>query len=103
MICLNVGGRKFTTTAKTLQRIPGSYLDKLVKGEVPISKDQEGNIFLDQNGSVFEYVLDYLRDGEIIYPDNDKQKQKQNGKYNVNKTPQIYIYIYYHNIYPGCN
>lgn len=76
IIYLNVGGRRFATTAKTLQRIPDSYLDKLVKGQVPIIKDKDGYIFLDKNSTVFEYILDYLRDGELIYPDDSKLKNQ---------------------------
>lgn len=74
---MNVGGQKFVTTAKTLQSVQGSYLDKLVKGDVPIiGKDKEGYIFLDRNGTVFEYILDYLRDGELIYPEDSKLKKQ---------------------------
>ncbi len=76
IIYLNVGGRRFATTAKTLQRIPDSFLDKLVKGEVPIIKDKDGNIFLNKNGTIFEYILDYLRDGELVYPEDTKLKKR---------------------------
>ncbi len=76
IVYLNVGGKRFATTAKTLQRIPGSYLDKIVKGEVPIIKDKDGNIFLDKNGVIFEYILDYLRDKQLVYPDNPKMKKR---------------------------
>jgi len=47
-----------------------------VKGEVPLLKDKDGYIFLDYNGTVFEYILDYLRDGELIYPEDTKLKKK---------------------------
>ena len=58
--------------------MPGSYLDQLVNGKVPIIKDKEGYIFLDSNGTVFEYILDYLRDGELLYPDDPKLKKRMN-------------------------
>ena len=51
-------------------------MDKIVKGEVPIIKDKDGNIFLDKNGAIFEYILDYLRDKELVYPDNAKMKKR---------------------------
>ena len=47
-----------------------------MKGEVPLLKDKDGYIFLDYNGTVFEYILDYLRDGELIYPDDSKLKTR---------------------------
>ncbi len=51
-------------------------MDKIVKGEVPIIKDKDGNIFLDKNGAIFEYILDYLRDKQLVYPDNAKMKKR---------------------------
>jgi len=39
-----------------------------VKGDVPLVKDKEGNIFIDRDGTSFEYILDFLRNGEMIYP-----------------------------------
>jgi len=51
-----------------LQKIPGSYLDRITKNEVKNLKDKDGNIFLDQCGTTFEYILQYLRDGDIIFP-----------------------------------
>ena len=47
-----------------------------MKGEVPLLQDKDGHIFLDYNGTIFEYILDYLRDGELIYPDDSKLKKR---------------------------
>lgn len=57
MISLNIGGHRFLTTPATLSSVPGSYFAKLVKNAALTEQE----IFIDRNGRVFEYVLDYLR------------------------------------------
>ena len=53
-------------------------MDQLVsgKGKVQRLEDKDGYIFLDYNGTIFEYILDYLRDGELIYPEDSKLKKR---------------------------
>ena len=34
-------------------------------------KNDEGRVFIDRNGNLFEYILDYLRNGEWDVPKND--------------------------------
>ena len=46
------------------------------KGKVQRLEDKDGYIFLDYNGTIFEYILDYLRDGELIYPEVSKLKKR---------------------------
>ncbi len=46
------------------------------KGKVQRLEDKDGYIFLDYNGTIFEYILDYLRDGELIYPEDSKLKKR---------------------------
>ncbi|VDO30131.1 unnamed protein product [Heligmosomoides polygyrus] len=64
-VVLNVGGTKFYTSETTLRSplvVDGSYLSTL-----DLSK---GEIFIDRDPTVFGYVLNYLRDGRVIFPDD---------------------------------
>ncbi|EFC46723.1 predicted protein [Naegleria gruberi] len=67
VITLNVGGFLYTTFKETLSRkINGKdHLLSIMFSETCLnfdfSKDERGNIFIDRNGKVFSYVLDYLR------------------------------------------
>jgi hypothetical protein len=69
---LNVGGEFIITTRQTLMKIPQSTLSILFNGQWDdqLSKDQNGNIFLDFNPIVFRHLLDQLQIIETIelYP-----------------------------------
>eukprot|EP01132_Coremiostelium_polycephalum_P001406 gene1406-1775_t len=73
VIILNIGGKKFTTTVETLRREKDSYFVHLMdelKGEV--SKE----LFIDRDPTHFRYILNYLRDGSVVFPlDYTSQKQ----------------------------
>jgi len=75
-VALNVGGKIFTTTKSTLRAVPDSKLDKMITGRFPLLKDENGNIFLDRNPDYFPYILEFLRDGSIIYPSDSFKKQR---------------------------
>jgi hypothetical protein len=60
LINLNVGGYKFTLSKKILLKEEKSFFVKMLKGKVPIVKDENGNYFIDRNGSLFEYVVEFL-------------------------------------------
>lgn len=63
-ISLDVGGHKFRTTLQTLLAVPGSLLWKLLHGHGPpgvMQRLPSGELFIDRNGAVFHYVLEYLR------------------------------------------
>jgi hypothetical protein len=67
-VSLNVGGRTFTTTLDTLTQPideQGHLLSVMfsTSNTLPLSKDRKGNILIDRNGKMFEYILDYLRNG----------------------------------------
>ncbi|XP_053373278.1 BTB/POZ domain-containing protein KCTD7-like [Mercenaria mercenaria] len=62
---LNVGGKLMTTLLSTLTKDPQSMLAAMFSGRHVISKDKEGRYFIDCNGHLFEYVLNYLRFGSL--------------------------------------
>ena len=58
---LNVGGQLFSVHQATLMNEPGSKLASLVTGNHTFSTDQDGRIFIDADGHIFSYILEYLR------------------------------------------
>lgn len=63
-ITLSVGGVRYHTSVGTLLTIQGSYFWNLLHTSDPdsvLSKTPSGDYFIDRNGKLFGYVLDYLR------------------------------------------
>jgi len=63
-ICLNVGGKKFTTSMSTLTHTK-SMLSAMFSGRFILEKDDENCFFIDRNGEFFEPILEYLRSGKL--------------------------------------
>ncbi|XP_072172541.1 uncharacterized protein [Diadema setosum] len=66
---LNVGGKIYETSETTLTRQPESFFTTLLSGSVPSARDDQGNYRIDRDGKIFRYVLNYLRDNELILPE----------------------------------
>ena len=66
-ISFNVGGSVYQVSCNTLQRYPESMLAKLVS-EVWKPQEPSAPIFIDRDGSRFQFVLDFLRDGKVHLP-----------------------------------
>ena len=81
-IKLDVGGTHYTTSISTLTRIPNSMLEAMFSGRHSIHKNDEGRVFIDRNGKLFEYILDYLRNGEWDFPKDDSLLAKLNREIN---------------------
>ncbi|KAI6193538.1 hypothetical protein M3Y96_01028800 [Aphelenchoides besseyi] len=84
VVQLNVGGARFATTKSTLiSREPDSFFTQLVQaddvGDLPepwrsaACRLDNGAYFIDRDGDLFAYVLDYLRNGKLLLPDNFKE------------------------------
>ncbi|XP_067841481.1 BTB/POZ domain-containing protein KCTD21-like isoform X2 [Heptranchias perlo] len=67
-IMLNVGGRLYTTSLMTLTRYPESMLGSMFSGTLPTSKDLQGNYFIDRDGKMFRYILNFLRTSHLDLP-----------------------------------
>lgn len=82
VIELNVGGVHYTTTRKTLTCDKNSRLGEWFDASNSSSslsslvKDVKGRYFLDRDGVLFRFVLDYLRDNAIHLPDGFREKQR---------------------------
>ncbi|CAF1642654.1 unnamed protein product, partial [Didymodactylos carnosus] len=66
-VTLNVGGDKFQTSVETLTKEKGTFFTALFSKQWPLEKDDEGCVFIDRNGKLFTYILEYLRTGEVHF------------------------------------
>jgi hypothetical protein len=57
---LDVGGKHFTTSLTTLSREPDSMLGVMFSGRFKIMTDEHGRVFIDRDGKLFQYILEYL-------------------------------------------
>ncbi|XP_029904357.1 BTB/POZ domain-containing protein KCTD12-like [Myripristis murdjan] len=75
---LNVGGQVYVTRLETLTAVPKSLLwqkfSQCSPGDLP--KDSKGRFFFDRDGFLFRYILDYLRDSDLILPDFFKERRR---------------------------
>lgn len=65
---LNVGGTTYTTTRSTLTRHPESMLGAMFSGKHPSARDGNGHYFIDRDGPLFRFVLNFLRCGRLNLP-----------------------------------
>ncbi|XP_067833199.1 putative potassium channel regulatory protein [Heptranchias perlo] len=66
---LNVGGTIFEALPDTLAKIPSSKLSRILTGSEPsIQQIGSREYFIDRDGSLFGYILDFLRTSELLLP-----------------------------------
>ena len=73
VINLNVGGQIYTTSLATLTKYSESMLGAMFSGRFAAQKDSNGNYFIDRDGALFRYVLDFLRNGELQVLENPNE------------------------------
>ncbi|XP_061818547.1 BTB/POZ domain-containing protein KCTD16b [Nerophis lumbriciformis] len=83
---LNVGGQVYYTRYSTLVGTPSSLLAKLFArkdASNDLARDPKGRYFIDRDGFLFRYVLDYLRDKQVVLPDHfpEKGRLKKEAEY----------------------
>ena len=69
IVKLNVGGKRFTTSLQTLTRDPNSMLAAMFSGRHEVETTEDGSFFIDRDGTYFRFILNYLRNGELILPE----------------------------------
>nr|XP_033783663.1 BTB/POZ domain-containing protein KCTD16 [Geotrypetes seraphini] len=84
---LNVGGQVYFTRHSTLLGVPHSLLWKMFTPKRDtandLAKDAKGRYFIDRDGFLFRYVLDFLRDRQVVLPDHfpEKGRLKREAEY----------------------
>ncbi|XP_034417831.1 BTB/POZ domain-containing protein KCTD12.1 [Cyclopterus lumpus] len=78
IIELNVGGQVYVTRHTTLIAVPDSLLWNMFNKKSPkeLARDSKGRFFLDRDGFLFRYILDYLRDLNLVLPDYFPEKSR---------------------------
>ena len=93
---IDVGGRIFKTSLKTLRKESESVLASMFSEKFELKKEDDGSFFIDRDGTFFHHILDYLRDGKIsegILDDCCSQMQKEAEFYGLsNLNEQIHNY-----------
>ena len=75
-ITLDIGGYKCSTSLQTLRAESESMLGTMFSGRHPITKQNDGSVFIDRDGTHFRIILNYLRGGITSneqLPDNKLQ------------------------------
>uniref|UniRef100_A0A3B1JTD7 Potassium channel tetramerisation domain containing 12b n=1 Tax=Astyanax mexicanus TaxID=7994 RepID=A0A3B1JTD7_ASTMX len=72
IIELNVGGQVYITRYSTLTSVPDSLLWEMFsqKSQKGLARDTKGRFFVDRDGFLFRYILDYMRDQQLVLPDH---------------------------------
>jgi hypothetical protein len=71
LVRLNVGGVIYDTTVSTLCK-EESFLSALVSGRhALVRSERDDAIFIDRDGVAFRHILNYLRRGRLLIPDDD--------------------------------
>ncbi|NXK85666.1 KCD12 protein, partial [Formicarius rufipectus] len=78
IIELNVGGQVYITRHPTLVSVPGSLLWEMFtqKNVRSLARDSKGRFFVDRDGFLFRYILDYLRDQQLVLPEHFPERSR---------------------------
>uniref|UniRef100_A0A8C3VQB2 Potassium channel regulatory protein n=1 Tax=Catagonus wagneri TaxID=51154 RepID=A0A8C3VQB2_9CETA len=68
LVTLNVGGKIFTTRSSTIKQFPASRLTQMLDGRDQEFKMIGGQIFVDRDGVLFSFILDFLRTHQLLLP-----------------------------------
>ncbi len=67
---IDVGGCSYTTSLETLTKYADSRIGKMFNGTLPIVLDSlKQHYFIDRDGKLFRYVLNFLRTGSLNLPE----------------------------------
>uniref|UniRef100_A0A7M4EJQ7 BTB domain-containing protein n=1 Tax=Crocodylus porosus TaxID=8502 RepID=A0A7M4EJQ7_CROPO len=88
---LNVGGQVYITRHPTLVSVPGSLLWEMFtqKNIRSLARDSKGRFFVDRDGFLFRYILDYMRDQQLVLPDHFPERSRLQREAEYFKLPEL--------------
>ena len=72
-ILLSVGGVKYETSRETICKDQESMLAAMFSGRHPLTCNSKGYYFIDRDGKLFRYIINFLRNQEIHLPKDNPQ------------------------------
>uniref|UniRef100_A0A8C9FEK4 BTB domain-containing protein n=1 Tax=Pavo cristatus TaxID=9049 RepID=A0A8C9FEK4_PAVCR len=77
-LSLNVGGQVYVTRRCTVVSVRDSLLWRMFSQQQPseLPRDSKGRFFLDRDGFLFRYILDYLRDLQLVLPEHFPERSR---------------------------
>ncbi|NXG50478.1 KCNRG protein, partial [Psilopogon haemacephalus] len=76
VVVLSVGGVRFVTLASTLLQFPESRLAQMLNNDDREFKLVNGEFFVDRDGTLFSYIMDFLRTLQISLPTDFSDYQR---------------------------
>ncbi|XP_020774627.1 uncharacterized protein LOC110154921 [Boleophthalmus pectinirostris] len=71
---IDVGGHMYTSSLATLTKYPDSRIGRLFDGTEPIVLDSlKQHYFIDRDGPMFRYILNFLRTSKLLLPEDFKE------------------------------
>ncbi|NWU90973.1 KCNRG protein, partial [Upupa epops] len=68
VVILSVGGVRFVTRVTTLQQFPESRLARMLNNDDREFRLVNGEVFVDRDGTLFSYIMDFLRTLQVSLP-----------------------------------
>ncbi|NXI93339.1 KCNRG protein, partial [Psophia crepitans] len=76
VVVLSVGGVRFVTRPSTLQQFPESRLARMLSNDDREFKLVNGEFFVDRDGTLFSYIMDFLRTLQVSLPTDFSDYQR---------------------------
>nr|XP_056717995.1 BTB/POZ domain-containing protein KCTD12 [Euleptes europaea] len=92
LVELNVGGQVYVTRRGTVLSAPGSLLGRLFSrpdAAAALPRDAKGRFFVDRDGFLFRYVLDYLRDRQLVLPERFPERRRLQREAEYFQLPEL--------------
>ncbi|XP_066571477.1 BTB/POZ domain-containing protein KCTD8 [Amia ocellicauda] len=88
---LNVGGQVYITRYSTLTSVPDSLLGEMFgrKSSKGLARDTKGRFFVDRDGFLFRYILDYMRDQMLVLPDHFPERGRLQREAEFFQLPEL--------------